>query len=105
MKDAQSATIATGERSAQSLRTLRTAFFFLMTLCCAYVSSYYALSRYCQRVHPIGREKAFLYVPLDPNKVQTSNSLIYINRLMSYFYYPIWLMDHQHFGGPNYTEI
>ena len=67
-----------------------------------YVSSYYALSRYSQRVHPIGTEKAFLYVPLHPMKVITSNSLSTINWLLSYFYYPIRAIDHQYLDGPDY---
>ena len=103
VKDLQSSTSAAGGQTDRwSFKTLRTAFLVLLTLSCAYVSSYYALSRYAQRVHPIGREKDFLYVPLDPKKVVRSNSLFTIHGLLTYYYYPIWSIDHEYFDGPDY---
>jgi hypothetical protein len=54
-----------------------------------YVTSYFALSRYVRRVYPIGKERQIFYVPADPFRVFTNNTLLFCHTVLVWIYYPV----------------
>ncbi len=70
-----------------------------------YVTSYVALSRYALRFYPVGKQRHIFYVPADPFRIFTNETLLSCHTILSWIYYPIWAVDHRFFDGPQYVTF
>jgi len=72
-----------------------------------YIVSYYALSRYSYyRYKRVEKgQRVFFYVPADPVQIFTTNWLLRCHYYGTIVYYPVWLLDSNLFGGPQYALL
>ena len=82
-------------------------FRILAVALALYVGSYFMLSRYSYYRYGQRNEKSenFWYVPAEPMRIFTTNSLLAIHVYASLVYYPVWVADRALFNGPQYAQL
>lgn len=76
-----------------------------LVLFLCYVVGYFIISRYSLNQWEASYgERYFLYVPLNPHVVLSSDALITVHYVLAYFYYPLWWLDHNVLHGPAWVK-